>query len=889
MTSNLSAFRYIQERDEATPALFNDFLSTLSANIAAVNSNATINLSGATLSIGSSVSIGRDLWVQGSLSVGALPSVATRTAVNIGVRSDTSDYLYFTDEAALRSSYIIGSHVGGTADGLNIWDASGSTMIASFSKQSIRFFQNVVGPVFDVGGALANTLNAATFGTGADSKESRIQAAILQASASAISRVYVPANMYPYSASSVSFIYPVQMVREGGDWSVYDVQAYGAYGDGSHDDGEAIVQALNGGSGRGKTHIPSGVFLTNRYITIPSRTYLQGVGLGFSIVRAASTLTQSIFVNASSSGNTDITIEDLEIDGNKTSRTTGFHLIHFTCNAPNLNEKIYINRVYAHDSFQLGLLFSRVSGGAVTDSQVAYNDRDGVTLYFTSRNFQISRNWIHHCGDDFIGLNAENDTTSGNSMVNIIVTDNVCGPSQVTGGSGIAARGVRNGVIDNNVVLDGFAECIGISNWNTTPAENITVSNNVLINAGSASTILDGDGIKISGARGVSSVSGANGCFHIVLSGNVIVNPRMHGIRLVGNSTSSGTIAHVRVMNNEISCGTINSNGRGILVDAGPVMNVDIDNNSVLSAQAQGILFSTSGFTYDNIALRGNRVVNSGIGGDSPGISLNNIFNVAAFNNQCFDTRVASRTQTFGLRFSSISSSLIAVGNSLYNNKTSNFTIISNPPATIAVIQSPDQSWTTTGNAIQPAYSFNSETSLGWYWSGNSIMGLSYGTLAIPEVLTVGGKFSANSIMRNLANSATLPQWQFFGGSGNDADFAVGRGGQDVILFVANSTNAFNTGNRTGDSGFQTNSNVTFHIAIGNATPQFSVTSLSGRGIVDFRQSGLVSLRTTATSLDSLSLRGNEMAVWTDGSVATLALRSAGTVWFWASSVSTKG
>lgn len=274
MTSNLSAFDFIQERSEATPGLFNRFLSALSANIAAVDSNATINLSGATLSIGSSVSIGRDLWVKGSVTVGVEPSVATRTAVNIGVRSDTSDYLYFTDESALRSNYIVGSHVGGTADGLNIWDASGSTMLVSFSKQSIRFFQNVVGPVFDVGGALASTLNAATFGTGADSDESRIQAAINQASIDAIARVYVPANMYPYSASSISFIHSVQMVREGGDWSVFDIAAYGARATGTSSNTSAIQAAVSGATTQG-----GNVFIPSNF-TLPGLTGVFGVFTG---------------------------------------------------------------------------------------------------------------------------------------------------------------------------------------------------------------------------------------------------------------------------------------------------------------------------------------------------------------------------------------------------------------------------------------------------------------------------------------------------------------------------------------------------------------------------------------------------------------------------------
>src|SRR5436190_11973248 len=144
MTSNLSAFGYIQERSEATPGLWNNPFSVLSANIAALD---------ATQSLG--------LFQQ--LSIGSTPpSYLTTAAVTIEVNSTSSDYLYMVDSSGQRSSYIIGSRAGGTADGLNIWDASAGTMIASFSKQSIRFYQNVVGPVFDVGGALASTYNAAT-------------------------------------------------------------------------------------------------------------------------------------------------------------------------------------------------------------------------------------------------------------------------------------------------------------------------------------------------------------------------------------------------------------------------------------------------------------------------------------------------------------------------------------------------------------------------------------------------------------------------------------------------------------------------------------------------------------------------------------------------------
>src|SRR2546428_2992675 len=208
----------IQEGSQATPGLWNAIFSALSTDLDVV-------LSGATSTFSSSVTVTGNVTLVGPLSVQSGP-------IRITTNSNVSDYIYFTDSSNARSNYIIGSFNTKTAYGLNIWDDSGQTMIASFSKQSIRFFQNVVGPVFDVGGALSSTYNAATF-VGSGSSLSGIQAAINQASSNGIARVYVPASMEPYSASSISFIYTVQMVREGGDWGVYDVRAYGARGDGT--------------------------------------------------------------------------------------------------------------------------------------------------------------------------------------------------------------------------------------------------------------------------------------------------------------------------------------------------------------------------------------------------------------------------------------------------------------------------------------------------------------------------------------------------------------------------------------------------------------------------------------------------------------------------------
>src|SRR3990167_8686542 len=321
--SNLSRVLSIEERSEATPGLFNRIFSTLSQNIDAINSQVTLELgSGNTLSVRTNIDASGQLHAQG-LSIGSTPPSYVATAgITVAVNSAASDYLYLVDSSGARSSYVIGSRAGDTSDGLNIWDASGATMIASFSKQSVRFYQNVVGPVFDVGGALANTLNAATFGTGADSDESRIQAAISQATASGISRVYVPANMYPYSAGSVVFSPNFQMVREGGDWSVYDVRAYGAAGNGVQDDTAALQSAISNAPGGALVYLSTGTYRLTSSITPKQFVNIAGPGVGQpgsapygAVLQGAHAASVFSWTPAAPAISAGVLIQDLFLDG----------------------------------------------------------------------------------------------------------------------------------------------------------------------------------------------------------------------------------------------------------------------------------------------------------------------------------------------------------------------------------------------------------------------------------------------------------------------------------------------------------------------------------------------------------------------------------------------
>ena len=179
--SNLSAIEYIANPSAGTTGLWNQRFSVISANFAALNSDLTLSSpSGNTFSVLSGLEVIGGGHFQ-YLSVGSTPpSYATTAAITVEVNSASSDYLYMVDSSGQKSSYVLGSRAGNIADGLALWDASASTMIVSFSKQSVRFYQQVVAPIFDSGGAV---FNVATYGTKGDGVTDDAAAILAAASA----------------------------------------------------------------------------------------------------------------------------------------------------------------------------------------------------------------------------------------------------------------------------------------------------------------------------------------------------------------------------------------------------------------------------------------------------------------------------------------------------------------------------------------------------------------------------------------------------------------------------------------------------------------------------------------------------------------------------------
>lgn len=123
----------------------------------------------------------------------------------------------------------------------------------------------------------SKTYNAAWFS--GSTIEAQIQNAINAAAADGALYVFVPANMLPYNATLVTFNTSVRMIREGGDFSVWDIEAYGASGDGVTDATIAIQAAISACSANfgGIVYLPQGVYnITSTILVSVSGVRLRG-------------------------------------------------------------------------------------------------------------------------------------------------------------------------------------------------------------------------------------------------------------------------------------------------------------------------------------------------------------------------------------------------------------------------------------------------------------------------------------------------------------------------------------------------------------------------------------------------------------------------------------
>lgn len=245
----------------------------------------------------------------------------------------------------------------------------------------------------------SKTLNAADPRFAASTIEATISNAINLPSIGGIAtgaqRISIPATFIPYDATKVVGLgsWGGQMVREGGDWSVFDVWAYGAAGDGVTDDTASIRAAISAANSASNViqflkgnivYLPAGSYLCTGTIQLPVATNQGNVTLRGATMRASvlafagattnftasATIPALLLVGSAAPDNagssTQLTqyegIEDLTVAGTQLTGTGSVRGVQFT-EALSCWMKNVIIRNLPNSSTGLYLRGSTVTGG----------------------------------------------------------------------------------------------------------------------------------------------------------------------------------------------------------------------------------------------------------------------------------------------------------------------------------------------------------------------------------------------------------------------------------------------------------------------------------------------------------------------------------------------
>lgn len=424
-----------------------------------------------------------------------------------------------------------------------------------------------------------------------------------------------------------------------------NVKDYGATGDGTTDDQSAIQAAVNAGAG-GAVFVPPGRYLV-KGINIPSDTELFGAGWNSRFVAATNA---GIYPLRIVPGAHDVRLHDFAIDGNKAAigsanpsydpdvNNGGPNCAVIADGFTSTCRRIYVERLRVFDSFRLGIVFQSVVDGAVRDCAVEDGNRDGITVYFDTKNVAICGNRIARCADDHIGINSEDGSSSGHLCEGMLVTDNtIVGPSPRNKGRGITVRGGKDLVIASNVIREPSQSAIWISDWATTPATDIVVSDNAIYHSGQG-----GSADKI----GISVYCSGSNIRRLSIMGNVLRATLEIAIRLYNakGSPADDDIRDVLIAHNAVE----DSGQQGIGLGSAGINDVTIESNRVKGSAGDGI---TSMSGAKRVHVRDNLVYR----GAAYGIRLSIANSGSCEGNQVYDDRGGSATQTFGIYLNALS------------------------------------------------------------------------------------------------------------------------------------------------------------------------------------------------------------------------------------------
>lgn len=440
-----------------------------------------------------------------------------------------------------------------------------------------------------------------------------------------------------------------------------NVKDYGALADGT-DDTTHIQAALDAGAG-GAVFIPPGQYSV-KGLTIPSDTELFGAGWSSQLVVRPGTGLYPLYAPA---GRHDIRLHNFSIDGNKANITgdsnaapdplTPFPVCAFIASGTKTSpcKRIYVDRVRVFNQKRLGIVFQHVQTGGIRDCTVEDNERDGITVYFDTKNLVIRGNTVARCGDDYIGINSEDGTATGNLCESIVVAENtLTGPgSNSNRGRGMTVRGGKDIVIASNVIRDVSQSGIKLEDYQTTTLTDVVVASNVIDRTGYLGSF-DGDGIIVE--------CGGSNVQRVTLEGNRIRAAGQHGIRFRNSKSTKADddvrdiVARGNAINDAATFGIAFDTGTGH-------SDYAIDGNAIRGGTG-GIIVDAG--SLKRIHVRGNLVCRT----SGNGIRMRSISSGSLQDNQVYDDRGTSATQTLGINVFALSGTFMFGDNTVWGNAT---------------------------------------------------------------------------------------------------------------------------------------------------------------------------------------------------------------------------
>jgi parallel beta-helix repeat protein len=512
----------------------------------------------------------------------------------------------------------------------------------------------------------------------------------------------------------------------------FNVKSYGATGDGTTDDGAAIMAANTAATAtKGVVFFPPGTYRVSAFALRPAAgTTWAGSGEA-SIIKLKNAGNGNLIEVMP--GITDVTIRDLRLDGNRANQSSDGNCVK-TNAARTKVLNCHVLSAYGYNivAFAGGDDFSVI--GCTTEDALS----EGIEIQGASRAV-ISNNIVKTAGKNGIYVWANGGTCSDVSITGNVVYDS----SNLTASfAGIRVDdGATNVTITGNTVTGGGTTSPGIKVFSSTAARvtHVTVSGNT-IDAPTANGIfidvadyvtVTGNTVKNAAAVGILVQSSTTACR---VSNNVVSGTTSNDSGIKSNSGTS-----IAIVSNVVQ-GT--SAGYGIRIQGGS--KVTVVGNSALSNALAGIVLSgvtswtvdgnissantqrgieitgctagtvsnnsvtTNGTAYDGITvygssagvtLTGNNVTNSGLNGIrvqdasncviSSNVCRNNgingtvalaagiqlavsagaVANIAVNGNRCYDDQTP-KTQLYGLQVVGACDSLIIGPNVLTGNST---------------------------------------------------------------------------------------------------------------------------------------------------------------------------------------------------------------------------